>query len=128
LDIASLPEGSVVGPPASAQAIAAAAAALPAAMPEELAAFLALANGVTANTFAIYSCEALGERNATYEVGVYAPGFVTFGDDGGGCALMLRGGPGASPVYLVDHGSMSPECMEELAPSFAAWIASGCRL
>ena len=87
-----------------------------------------LADGASADVFMIYSCKALPERNVTYEVGKYAPGYVTIGDNGGGSALMLRGGPGPSPVYLVGHGVMSPKFMEEIAPSFSTWIATGCPL
>lgn len=126
IDLSRLPQGSTLNPPATAEAIAAAAAALPAQMPAELTELLAQADGVVANLFVIYGCESLPERNATYEVGVYAPGFVTFGDNNGGCALMLRGGADPSPVFLVDHGAMTEDVMEEIAPSLTEWIAHGC--
>lgn len=128
IDLSRLPKDSTLNPPATPEAIAAVAAALPAPMPAELASLLAQADGVVANLFVIYGCESLPERNATFEVGVYAPGFVTFGDNNGGCALMLRGGADPSPVYLVDHGAMTEDMMEEIAPSLSAWIAHGCPL
>lgn len=128
IDLSRLPEGSTLNPPAAPEAIAAADVALPARMPAELAELLAQADGVVANHFVIYDCTSLPERNATYEVGAYAPGFVTFGDNSGGFALMLRGGAGPSPVFLVDHGAMTEDVMEEIAPSLSAWVAQGCPL
>ncbi len=112
--------------PASPEAIAAASRLLPAEMPEDYAALLAQADGILANHFALYPCEALPERNATFEVGKYAPRFVIVGGDGGGSAIVMCGGPGHSPVFLVGHGVMQPEFMECLAGSLAEWIEAGC--
>src|SRR4051794_39118325 len=104
-----------LNPPASVQAILGVSQYLPADLPEDYSALLAQADGVAANHFTLFSCEELPERNATFEIGKYLPGFVIIGGDGGGSALIMQGGRGRSPVYLVGHGAMFPEFMELLA-------------
>jgi SMI1 / KNR4 family (SUKH-1) len=126
VDVAAIPEVMTRNPPAAPEAIAAASRLLPAELPEDYAALLAQADGLLANHFALYSCSDLPERNATFEVGKYAPGFVIVGGDGGGSAIVMRGGPGRSPVFLVGHGVMQSEFMERLAHSLAEWIDLGC--
>jgi len=78
-----------------------------------------LRNGVT-----IYSTEEFIERNDTFEVQKYAPGFIAVGDDSGGRAIMvpLR----TSGIFLVDHGSMDPDDMEEIGSSIIDWIDRDC--
>lgn len=126
MNVAAIPKVMTLNQPASPEAIAAAGRLLPAVMPEDYAALLAQADGLLANHFALYSCRDLPERNATFEVGKYAPGFVIVGGDGGGSAIVMRGGPGRSPVFLVGHGDMQPSHMELLAGSLAEWIEIGC--
>lgn len=91
MDLKGLPKYAIAGAPATRADIEAASRGLPAGMPGELAALLAVADGIEANDFIIYDCELLPEQNETYEVGLYAPGYVAFGDDGRGSALMMRG-------------------------------------
>ncbi len=126
VEVASIPEVIVANPPASAEAVAAADRLLPAAMPEEYAALLAQAAGVIANRFVLYSCHELPERNATFQVSEYAPGFVAIGDDNGGMAIVLQGGPGRSPVFVVGHGTMQRADMVQVAGSLVEWIGAGC--
>lgn len=126
MDVAAVPEPRTLHPPAGRDVIAAISRLLPAELPEDYAALLAQSDGVYANHFALYPCEVLPERNATFEVGKYAPGFVIVGGDGGGSAIVMRGGPGRSPVFLVGHGVMQPSHMERLADSLADWIEAGC--
>jgi len=126
VDVAAIPEPRTLHPPATGEAVAAVSRLLPAELPEDYAALLAQSDGVYANHFALYPCEVLPERNATFEVGVYAPGFVIVGGDGGGSAIIMRGGLGRSPVFLVGHGDMQPAHMVRLADSLAEWVAAGC--
>lgn len=74
----------------------------------------------------LYAVRSLIERNETYEVRQYCPGYFTVGDDGGGRAVVLRLDDGG--VHLVDHGAMSPECMIPLGGSFRDWYAADCPL
>ncbi|MBX9623174.1 MAG: SMI1/KNR4 family protein [Gemmataceae bacterium] len=128
MDLSRIPGLISVNPPGSAAAIRAAADRLAAALPDEYAAFLAEADGLLANHFVLYSAADLPERNDTYEVAEYAPGYVTIGNDNGGRAIVMRGGPGPSPVCLVGHGTMQPADMVAVSPSLADWIAAGCPL
>jgi hypothetical protein len=126
VDVAAIPQPRTLHPAATPEAIASISQLLPAELPEDYATLLTQSNGVYANHFALYPCEVLPERNATFEVGVYAPGYVLVGGDGGGSAIVMLGGPGRSPVFLVDHGAMTPSHMERLADSLAEWIEAGC--
>ena len=76
----------------------------------------------------LYSIDDLLERNQTYEVLSYCPGWLTVGDDGGGRALMASLDPRIAEVFIVDHGCMATECFEPLADDLRHWIASGCPL
>ncbi|WP_441246277.1 hypothetical protein [Kitasatospora sp. McL0602] len=79
---------------------------------------------LTASGVAVYGPEDLGERNTTYEVARYAPGFLLFGDDSGGRGFLLRAGDPHSPVYSSDFGDLDPDDFETEAPDFPTWFAS----
>ena len=66
------------------------------------------------------------ERNETYEVREYCPGYLNIGDDGGGYAIVLELATGG--VRIVEHGTMTPDGMREVAPSFADWQRAGFRI
>ncbi len=126
MNVSAIPKGRKLYPPATAEAIAGVSRFLPAELPEDYATLLSQADGVYADHFTLFSCEELPERNATFEIGKYLPGFVIIGGDGGGSALIMRGGRGRPPVYLVGHGAMFPEFMFLLAESLEEWITAGC--
>ena len=120
-----IPEITSIEPPASAKQIETLASALGLELPDEYWALLAEANGVSANLVRIYPAEDVPERNTTYEVAKYSPGYFVIGTVND-FPVLLRAGK-SSPVFESDWGAMSPEIMKELAPSLAAWIESGCR-
>lgn len=128
LDLSAVPLLAALPPPASPLAIALANEQLPAGLPQPYAAFLAQSNGLLADHLYLYQAEDIAERNATYEVAEYAPGYVAIGDDGGGQAILLAGGRALSPVLIVDHGSMNPDEAAEIAPDFGDWVEAGCPL
>lgn len=68
-----------------------------------------------------------GERNATHETHIYAPGYIAIGDDSGGKAIVIRV-PGGFAVFVVDHGSMSPDDFVEVSRDFTEWLRSGLPL
>ena len=74
----------------------------------------------------LYGQASFVERNETYEVKQYCPGYVTIGDDGGGRQLLLSLETGQ--VSLVDAGSMNPAFAEAVAEGFGDWLTSGCPL
>ncbi|MEV7776620.1 hypothetical protein [Kitasatospora sp. NPDC086791] len=74
----------------------------------------------------VYSAGCIGERNATYEVAQYAPGFVLIGDGSGGRGFLLRAEDGCPVVYSSDLGDLGPEDFEVESEDFASWIESLC--
>lgn len=113
-----------IEPPASGEQIDRLALTLGLELPHEYRALLAEANGVSANLVQIYPAEVVPERNATYEVAKYSPGYLVIGTVND-FPVLLRAGR-SSPVFRNDWGAMSPEIMEELASSLGRWIAAGC--
>lgn len=93
-------------------------------IPDEYRDLLQTANGfMLANGVSLYPAEDVAERNETFEVSKYAPGYLAIGDNSGGrSVLILFEGAG---VYAVDQGVMDPDDMEQLAPSLTEWIANG---
>jgi hypothetical protein len=95
-------------------------------LPEPYRSFLA---GATEDALAsndrtlVYGCESVVERNETFESKAFCPGHVAIGDDSGGSALILSLDDGK--IYSVGMGTMSPDCFEPIAPSFAAWADAG---
>ncbi|WP_380283681.1 hypothetical protein [Kitasatospora purpeofusca] len=94
-------------------------------LPAPLVALWKAADGLmTEAGVTVYSAGCIGERNATYEVTQYAPGFVLVGDDSGGRGFLLRAGDPHSAVYSSDLGDLGPEDFEVESADFASWIAS----
>ncbi len=93
-------------------------------LPVEYRQLMKESNGVHANLVELYPIEDIPERNETYEVAQYAPGYLLIGSV---CSfpLLLKSGR-ESPVYQNDWGAMSPDCMTMLGTSLADWIAKGC--
>lgn len=72
----------------------------------------------------VYSTGCIGERNSTYEVAQYAPGFLLIGDNGGGRGFLLRTDDSGSAVFSSDLGDLAPEDLEVESADFASWIES----
>ena len=119
-----IPEIMSIESPASVDEIDELASALGLRLPDEYRALLAEANGVSANLVQIYSVRVVPERNTTYEVAKYSPGYLVIGTVSD-FPVLLRAGK-SSPVFENDWGAMSPDAMKEVAPSLEAWIDAGC--
>ena len=74
----------------------------------------------------IYSLQEIIERNETFEVKEYCPGYLAIGDDSGGTSVVLSLKTGM--IGMVDHGSMRPEDMHAVAKSFAEWQTAGFKI
>ncbi|MFJ1751693.1 hypothetical protein [Kitasatospora sp. NPDC088134] len=110
---------------AAADEVARARAEFGSALPAPLVALWAVADGLTADDgTTVYPAGCLGERNATYEVARYAPGFVLVGDDSGGRGFLLRAGDPGSAVFSSDLGDLDPDGFETEAADFTSWIAA----
>ena len=91
---------------------------------------LCLSDGTT-----VYGPHSLAERNATYEVDLYAPGWVLVGDDSGGLGYLMRApGPDfsaatareASEVVALDLGALCPDVAAEgeyVTDDLVGWLA-----
>ena len=56
---------------------------------------------------------------------LYCPGYLAIGDDSGGRAVVMALDDHRQALFLVDHGAMTPDCFEPLAPSLEAWLEAG---
>lgn len=99
-------------------AIRAAEAASGLRLPADHVALLQMTNGLTASgRLALLELEAIGPRNADYEVQFYLPGYVMIGDDGGGTAILMK--QDGTAVFEVGMGTMDEETMALSAASLA---------
>lgn len=116
------------GPGASEAQIQAAAQALGVELPAFYADFLRRSNGLDpVGRVLLYSTDDLAERNETFGVRTYAPGYLAIGDDSGGRAILIAlDGPPA--VFVVDHGSMDPDDFAEAGPDLVGWLDEGAAL
>lgn len=73
----------------------------------------------------LYGQTDLTERNETFEVQSYLPGWVAIGDDGGGTAILLQLN-GSPSVFRCGHGAIGSADPERFAESFGAWFAADC--
>lgn len=102
-----------------------AARALGVDLPAYYGEFLRRTNGLgTEGSLVLYAADDLAERNETFEVQEYAPGYLAIGDDSGGQSILIAL-DGSPRVFVVDQGSMDPDDFEEVAPDFAEWIERG---
>jgi hypothetical protein len=79
---------------------------------------------LTASGVTVYPASDIGERNAAYEVALYAPGFVLIGDDSGGRGFLLRAGHADSTVFSSDLGDLGPADFDVESADLASWIAT----
>lgn len=108
--------------------IQAASRALGVHLPAYYAEFLRRTNSLgPEGSLVLYAVDDLAERNETFEVRAYAPGYLAVGDDSGGRSILIAL-DGSPRVFIVDQGSMDPDDFEEVAPNFAEWIEQGAPL
>lgn len=96
-------------------------------LPVDYRELLQLMNGFSLdNGLLIYGTDELLERNKTFEVDIYAPGYFAIGDDSGGRVVLIAfEHPG---VFLVDQGSLAPRDMQRVASSVSQWLKRGCAI
>jgi hypothetical protein len=100
---------------------------LAARLPAGLREFLKLSDGLSfGGGLLIYGSADLKERNDTWEVNEYAPGYLAIGDDGGGSVFLMRVKDDEDPaIYAVGSGVMDPEFAEKVSESLYAWVSAG---
>lgn len=72
----------------------------------------------------LYGRDDLTERNDTFEVAQYLPGYLLIGDDSGGSGVLVSCTHPEHPVYLCDLGSLAEEDFIPLAASIHQWAES----
>jgi len=98
---------SEVNRPAPAQLIGALEAELAKSLPAAYRDLLLAADGMLFdNGLVLYPASQIRERNETFEVEKYAPGFLAIGDDSGGRAIMIS--LDSEGVFVVGIGRMDP--------------------
>ena len=94
-------------------------------LPAPLVALWSVRDGLLTESGAVvYSAGDIGERNATYEVAQYAPGFLLVGDDSGGRGFLLRADDPESAVFSCDLGDLEPADFDVVSADFTSWIGS----
>ncbi|MCG6494150.1 hypothetical protein [Kitasatospora sp. A2-31] len=118
--------GSVPGPTAATPGdVVRARAETAMSLPAPLVALWSVRDGLlTGSGVAVYPAGCIGERNATYEVAQYAPGFLLIGDDSGGRGFLLRADDPDSAVFSSDLGDLDPADFDVVSADFASWIES----
>jgi hypothetical protein len=112
-----------VRPPSPPAAVAAAAEAFGGPLHPRLLDLYAHSDGFSADDgVTVYEAASLAERNDTFEVGIYAPGYLLIGDDSGGRGFLLAADDPQSPVYVSDLGDLHPPGFEVAGTSVAAWL------
>lgn len=98
-------------------------------VPSELETLWSLADGFMLNNgIKVYSLSEIIERNRTFEVDEYAPGYLMIADDSGGLAILVpRKIVATVPVFVVGQGAMDPDSARRVSESLSDWIDGGCR-
>jgi hypothetical protein len=73
----------------------------------------------------IYSVGDVAERNATYEVLEYCPGFLLVGDDSGGRGFLIDTNDNAGRVYGSGLGDLDPSEFVTIASTLQDWVDKG---
>ena len=127
-ELPSIP-GMDWNPPAPEDAIAALEQRLGQTLPTNYKQFLQLANGASlSGGLLLFSTDLIEERNKTWEVQLYAPGFLAICGTGAGEAILILRNGIDSRLFIVGTGSMTPDMMRELSPSIEQWLNNGCEL
>ncbi|MGQ0710297.1 MAG: hypothetical protein ACT4NV_11160 [Rhodoferax sp.] len=70
----------------------------------------------------LYPAEALVERNQTFEVQDYLPGFLLIGDDSGGRGFLIRFDEDlGKEIFMSGLGCLMEDYFTVVAGSLAAW-------
>lgn len=73
----------------------------------------------------IYSVDDLVERNTTYEVLEYCPGFLLVGDDSGGRGFLIDLKDDAGRIYGSGLGDLDPSEFVTIASTLQDWVDLG---
>ncbi|MDQ1922140.1 SMI1/KNR4 family protein [Massilia pseudoviolaceinigra] len=113
-----------INPPVAEDLIGRVEAQLGMSLPGPYLELLRSANGMRFdNGLVVYAAEEVVERNETFEVKNYAPGYVAIGDDSGGRAVMMSLKSGR--LMMAGIGDMDADMMEPCSKGLHSWVADG---
>jgi hypothetical protein len=75
----------------------------------------------------LHAAAEIPERNDTYEVRQYLPGYLLIGV-GSAQVFVIALDQDEHPVFAVGHGALFEDCLERVADGLTAWAAEGFRL
>nr|BFE57697.1 hypothetical protein GCM10020063_022230 [Dactylosporangium thailandense] len=82
---------------------------------------------VVADRVVMFCLESLPERNTTYDIGEWLPGYLMIGQEGDR-GFFLRCDGGGGPVFRADLGGLGEADLDVAAPAFEVWLRSGFAL
>jgi hypothetical protein len=118
-------------PPANLEALLRAQQQIKLTFPVEYINLLRCSNGFFVPNVAsllLYSVDELLERNETYEVQEYLPGWIMIGDDGGGQGIFIHHRDTNAQPFINGMGSMLITDAQSLAGSLSQWISKCCSI
>lgn len=128
MDLNSIRE-LILNPPADVMDIEKVELKLHTKLPTSYKELLQSSNGVYTNEgIIIYGTEDLIERNETWETKVYAPGFISIGDDSGGKVILLSQDSENKEVLIVYTGDMNPENATLISNDLIQWVNGGLKI
>lgn len=74
------------------------------------------------NGISFYRKDDVYERNMTWEVSIYASGYIAIGDDGGGNIFMMKQLNDAESVYMTNAGTMDMTTARFITNNISEWI------
>lgn len=74
----------------------------------------------------LYGPQDIVERNRSFGVSEFVPGYLLIGDDSGGRGFLVEAKEGGTlKVFVCDLGGLLQEYLVPIAPSLEAWQTSG---
>ncbi|KAA0542737.1 SMI1/KNR4 family protein [Bacillus sp. BGMRC 2118] len=98
-------------------------------LPTSYKMLLEYSNGLSTNLgISIYGTQDFTERNETWKTEVYAPGFISIGDDSGGRVILMREVLEKDELVIVDSGDMNPKNGLLITTDLITWMKNGFKL
>lgn len=95
----------------------------PARLPDTLTQLLKLSDGfLTPGGISVYGTEDLGERNATYELPEFCPGYLLIGDNSGGKGFLMKLDSAESTVFSSGLGDLEVAGFVVESASLETWV------
>ncbi|MFC4322020.1 SMI1/KNR4 family protein [Litchfieldia salsa] len=125
MDLNSI-RGLILNPPANVMELEKVKLKMNTKLPTSYKELLLKTNGVsTKEGIILYGTQDLIERNETWETEVYAPGFISIGDDSGGRVILMRKDLKNKEVLIADSGDMTPENALLISTDLIQWVKNG---